>query len=418
VIVLSDAELAGGLPSTASPSVVQWVRVGRRGENAAVTRVTARPSAHGGGAGQVLVTVNNYGWNPRDTDIEVSVDGRSVHRASVRLAPQREQSLHIPLADLGQVITARIAGEDALPVDDVRSARGHRASVVRVAFVGPRGSFVHRAVEVNPTVVLRLYDVRTAGADLDRAWSNGVADIAVCDRCPDAPTLAPTLVATPSTIETSRAPVVLASAAHPVAAALEPGREFATASGGPMLPAGAEVLLRVGSAAAAVAIEQDGRRRVELRFDLSQHDFALTPTFPILIANAIEWLSGQGELSPEVIAGQPLTIPRRGAPVSMVRALGPDGRPRTLRHLADESILADTDIAGDYRINVGGSERLVVVNPAVETESDLSAPLVVTLDRPGVVAASAATGFDAAPWLSLLAVGLLAVDWRFRTLQS
>jgi hypothetical protein len=415
IVVFSDAAAAAGRSSAAARPAVQWIRVGRPGPNAAVTRIVARPFAHGERAGQVLVALRNFGSTSRDADVDVSVDGRPVHRTTVRLPAGREHSLYVPLADLGRVVTARIAGGDALSIDDVGSVSVPRP--VRVALAGPAGSFLHRALDVNPAVALKRFDGRTDAATLDRAWSSGEADVVVCDRCTDPAVMAPALIVIPPAAHPQRAPVVLSNATHPIAASLEPGDESATAGDGPALPPGSDVILRVAGVPAAVAIEREGRRRVELRFDLSQHDFALTPAFPVLVANAVEWLSGQGQPPPQATSGEPLAIARRGVATSTVHAVGPDGRSRDLRHVGDQSILLDTDMPGHYRIDVAGSEHLVVVNPAVDTESDLSSS-TVAVDERVLGAASAAGEVAIAPWLALMALALMAVDWRFRLVRT
>src|SRR5262249_43630951 len=95
----------------------------------------------------------------------------------------------------------------------------------------------------------------------------------------------------------------------------------------------------------------DGRRRVVVvGFDLAASDLPLKVEFPILIANAISWLSGgdRAEASRDVRAGQPVTI---STTADSVRVVGPDGDKHELNALSPGSIVfADTLRAGRYEV--------------------------------------------------------------------
>jgi hypothetical protein len=183
--------------------------------------------------------------------------------------------------------------------------------------------------------------------------------------------------------------------------------------------AGADVLLRVGGVPAVTAAETDGRRSVDVQLDLAQPDFALTPAFPILIANVLAWLTAPGELADEATAGEPLTFSTPLGIQASVRVVGPDGRPRDVQRVGQQCIVADTDAAGAYRVDVNGSERSVIVNPSVDGESDLFASEAASFDRyettPRV---SVNEPVAAGRWMMLAALALLGLEWRLRMAGS
>jgi hypothetical protein len=332
----------------------------------------------------------------------------------VRLEPARAENVSVALPDLGHVITARLVGEDALSVDDTRAAAALRAPV-RVAFLGSRGSFLQRALEVNAAVALRLYDAGTSAEQIDQGWTNGDVDVAVCDRCGEFAPIAPALIVSLPGADTSRGRVTLASASHPLVASLVPGDEIVTAMRAPAAETGAEVVLRVGSVPAVTALDREGRRRIDVHVDLLRHDFVLSPAFPTLMANAVEWLNAPAATPAETTAGEPLALVLRGTPPpSDVRIDGPDGRPREFRAVRQQYVVGDTDVAGTYRVRIAGSERLLIVNPAVERESDLLAADAVALHQNQPADVSIGVSVAIGRWLALLGLVLLALEWRFR----
>ncbi|MGB2714727.1 MAG: VWA domain-containing protein [Vicinamibacterales bacterium] len=410
IIVFGDTDVAIVESGRDSPAV-QIVRVGSVAENAAVTRVAVRERELGGRAGQALVTLRNYGSTLRAADVEVSVDGRIVHRQHVQLLPAVSQTLNVELPDVGHFVTARLVGNDALSLDDLRSVGVPLANAIRVALLGPRGSFLERALEVNPSVSLRTY-----GPDgtLQEIASTEDFDVVVCDRCRDSDAEIPSLVITRGGGEPIHDVLRVVSTDHPLADALESGKQIATAGSSTATADRADVVLRVGSAPAVTASERDGQRRVDIHLDLTEPDFVVSAAFPLLVANAVGWLAAQYTMPSEVIAGEPLAFRLATTAANMVRVLGPDGSSRDVRRTGGLFIVADTEAAGQYRIHVDGSERLVAVNPNVEAESNLSAAQGASFNRTGNATVSVRAPISVARWLVLLSVGLLAMEWRIR----
>ena len=419
-IVFTDTtRAASGANGPDSPSV-QWVRVGHGAENSAVTRVVANPTRLGGQGGDVLVVLKHYGKHSREADVEISVDGRAAHRTHVRLDPAGTRTLKVALSDLGHVVTARLVGEDALLCDNVRSVRTPRVDRTRVALFGTGGSFLERALAVNPSVTLRTYGNGASVRDMALALSHDSIDVVVCDECTGLlPSFIPALVVAAGNGQPVRGLLTSASLTHPLMASLEFHQQRATAwttaAGNPA----ADVVIRVDGVPAVTAAETNGRRIVDVHLDLSQPDFALTTAFPMLIANALAWLTAPGELTDEATAGEPLTFSIAAADQARVRAVGPDGRPRQVQRVGHQFIVADTDAAGVYRVDVNGSERILIVNPSVDGESNLFASEDASLDRHTTMpAVSVDTPVAVGRWMMLLALVLLGLEWRLRMAGS
>jgi hypothetical protein len=409
IIVVSDQDVGtsgGALPA------VQLVRVGGAAENAAITRVAVRRNELGGREGRILVAVRTHGTKPREAGVEIESDGRIVHRERVRLEAAGSHAVEVEVSDLGRFVTARIDGGDALALDDVRSTAVPGPAPIRVVLIGPRGSFLERALAVNPSVSLRRYD---SPAGLQESAATDV-DVLVCDRCGGDPRLA----ATPSLVVTDGAGgrthdfVRVAAPAHPLAASVEPGDVPAAVALASRIGAGADVVLRVGGLPAVTAFETDGVRRAEVHFDLTDAGFALSPAFPVLVANAISWLAAGSTPPPDLTAGEPLTFTPAAADNSAVRVTGPDGRRRDVRRTGSRLIVGDTDVPGRYTIHVDGAAHVVAVNADARTESDLSVPQSPAGNPIAPSSPSLRAPLAIARWLVLLAFALLALEWRLR----
>jgi hypothetical protein len=419
VIVLTDSTApmhAHGLESRA----VQWVRVGQPVENAAVTQVAARRASLGSVGGQALIVVHNYGTRAREDDVELSVDGNPVRRSRVTIAPAASEEVTMALPDLGRVITARLVGEDALPLDDVRSVAVPAANRVRVALAGRRGSFLERALAVNPTVTLTAVDLPNPAADVGASAADNESDVLVCDRCGTLPEMrVPTLLVDTAGGERGRGVLVVTDARHPLANALTPNSDMVTAFRSTSQDGRGDVIVRAGTAPAVTAVETDGRRIVTVHLDLSQADFALTPAFPVLIANAIEWLAGRDDVPSEGTAGEPLVFRLPGVAANQLHVFGPDGRTRHVDLRDQQFIVGDTDAAGQYHIRADGVDHVIPVNAAVGDESNLSvSSSELPGEEDGTVRAVNREAVPLGPWFAFLGLVFSTLEWRAQLTEA
>ena len=410
VIAFTDTEIPAPINGADWPRV-QWVRLGHMADNAAVTHLTVRRTELGARGGIVLVGLRNYAMNAREAEVEISTDGRVVHHRDVQLPPAGTQTMEVDLPDLGHSVSAILVGSDALSIDDSRSAAVPAAGAIRIALIGLGGSFLERALEANPSLSVHRYD-EAAALNVPSTES---FDVMVCDTCDEsAESDIPSLTVVDGSGESVRDVVRVVSPAHPLARNLELGWQRATVASSPSTSVTGEVVVRVGSAPVVRALERNGQRRVLIHRDLTESEFVLSLGFPVLVANTVDWLAARHAMPLEVTAGEPLTFTLPTAREHRLRVLGPDGQRRSTRREGALCIVADTDTAGLYRVEVDGSERLVAVNPSVATESNLS-----TMQNASVPEFKTSTPFRRAPSslasvLLLLAVALLAFEWRLR----
>jgi hypothetical protein len=110
---------------------------------------------------------------------------------------------------------------------------------------------------------------------------------------------------------------------------------------------------------------------VSFGFDLLDSDLPLSPAFPILLNRIVDQLvRGLIAAVPvEVLPGTGLSI----ATDQAVRVRLPDGASVDLTPTAGKAVLAETDQAGLYRVQLKGQEYSVAASLRSPTESDLRA---------------------------------------------
>lgn len=252
-----------------------WVQVGRPSDNVAVVNLAYTRDPERRSELRILVSLWNFGATPAERELVVTDGTGAALREQVAIGSRERRTVVRTMPNAGGRLTAAIDGADALPADDSRSITIPAAFTRRVRLENA-GAFLEHAVRALPDVAI---------VDDD-------ADVVVCGLCGALPPgrggvlRTPPTPATPATTE----PLVRTAVAHPIGTSVSlDGLLVAPIADGD--PATATVIAEAGGAAVIVASDLNERRVVELRMDLSKGTLPLAPAFPILVANAIDWLA-------------------------------------------------------------------------------------------------------------------------------
>ena len=398
VLVVTDAAVPDGDAS-------EWTTVGTPADNVALVSLTARRPHADTLDADVLAQVWNFGAREASIVLTLSHDGTELVRRALTIPPHSGAAVVTTIHDRAGLVTGQLDAEDAIAGDNARAAVIPPPVAVRVAMTGTN-SFLEEALRTRPGVVL--------------VPPSQPADVVVCVGCagPESggvPTTTGALVVVPpAAARTAAAPLTLESAV----AGLETSRGLdgavAVAIDGPQPPPGS-VVARAGTLPAILAYDANGRRVMELRLDLTQSPLVLTPAFPILIADALDWLSGRDLAAAMYDAGRPIVrpLPRGGS--GAPRVDGPGNTAVTAAADATRVTVPPTTTAGVYRVRQGPAEEVFVVNPATRDESDVSSPGRPALlpgdrrSRPSTPSFADLSGF-----LLAAALALAAIEWRLR----
>ena len=268
VYVVTDRQA----PPQIDRAALTWMRVGGTADNVALANLSYTRAANPSAPLQVLVSVINFGERAATRELVLSPPAGPPLRERLSIPPGERLTLVRSLPVASGRVTATIDGGDALTADDSRVLDITPAATRRVRLQNAEPA-VERAIRAIPGVSI---------VDNDPT-------LLVCGRCAAAPAGANVLLTAPPG-EAVAPESLLLMAPHPVSAALSLDGIRAAPIAGP-IPSTATVIAVAGGVPAVVATETDGTRVVELRMDLSQGTLTLDPAFPILVANAVEWLA-------------------------------------------------------------------------------------------------------------------------------
>ncbi|MDD9865695.1 MAG: hypothetical protein OXS32_05045, partial [Verrucomicrobiales bacterium] len=179
------------------------------------------------------------------------------------------------------------------------------------------------------------------------------------------------------------------------------------------LPSWRTPLVESPSAPLLAAGEHDGQRAVWVGFNPLDSTWPLRVSFPIFIANAMDWLSP--EVNTSLRAGESFAI-RMADEESTVTVTLPDGSEEPTQTTANgELIFANTFQQGVYRAVLGTNELSFCVNLLDANESAIEPRKELQLGEYGRVEATVQLDADkeAWRWIAMLCLGFLMFEWWF-----
>lgn len=391
-------------PDDLAGADVEWITVGAPAANVALTGLAVRRDRANGSV-ELLVNAANDGDRETTAAIVVSQDGRVLAQGEIVLPPDGDGSTVLTTPDVSGIVTARLNVADALAGDNVRTTSVESAAPLDVLVIGGRGSIRH---------ALAAYGARVetfTGEDSPA----GTYDVVVCDGCTAVPAghqeagmlwLPPAPVA-----RREAAPLLALVDAHPILGMVRLDDVLVAPVESSVLLDGATV---IASAAGlpVIAASEDRRRMVRLLVDPAQAAFAMDPAFPLLVANALDWLAAPRRETPVLDAGEVLRWTQDAGGEPPV-ATGPDGMALPVSVHEGVAVTTATTVAGVYRVGTARAQRAIVVNPDTASESGGTNQSRIGDGAPdGTPAAGWAT--DITSLFFAAALGLAAIEWRHR----
>lgn len=391
-----------------APDDLRVTAVGSDRENVAVTRMQAVPS---GRSVRIFAQVRNFGVTPVEARLEVGSGATRLDARSIRLAPREHSDVVLDVDQPDEpVISATVstsdAGADALHLDDTAYAVVADDPTRTAVVAGPGNVFVEQALTAAGA------QVRTSPVVPDDL--RGV-DLLVVDRVamPQTPTV-PTIAVQPTTTMdgvTTGPPVddpvvTFQQPDHPLLADVDLSR-LAAATAQPVEAPALTPIAAGPDGALIVAGRVAGQPVLHLGFDLLASTLPLDVAWPVLMSNALEWLTGAAANAPtQVGAPLPLDAP---AGATAVELAAPDG---TTQRLEATAFPPAADQIGVWQARWEGVDApavTIAVNAAA-SESDL----VAARPTGALTAAQTAIGRGLrvfGPGIAAAVLALLLVEW-------
>ena len=170
------------------------------------------------------------------------------------------------------------------------------------------------------------------------------------------------------------------------------------------------VLVETSAGPIAVARVRNNQRQVILGFDLLDPAAAGRLTGPLLFANIVSWFAPETFQSVDVEARPPgvLQLPVGAYADSQIAVDAPNGpNPVWLRHGDDLRLYSSA--RGLIRVRTPAQDSRVSMTLPAPGRAEWAAPATV---RRGIPDSSSTSSIVFWPWMALLAVALLFIDWR------
>jgi hypothetical protein len=403
---------ARGLPLT-------YHRVGVRSQNLAIIAADVRANPAHPAQRALFCTVANFSTNELSTEIELRFGNQLLDARPLRLAPRQNapQVFAVTQPEDG-VFHLKLTATDDLAVDNDVRIVSLLPQPVNVTLVTRGNRFLEKALRGAGNTRL------TAAPSLEAVVA--AADVVVLDDVQ--PTTWPSgnvlafHVANTNWFTDWRnvdaPPIIDWRQAHPVLRSVTLNDVAIAESLVVKVPDWAVSLVDSTTTPLAVAGELGRQRVVWVGFDPLRSTWPLRVSFPIFIANALQWLDPAAARNSRLNlhAGEPYRVALDSV-AGAAELITPDGQKRALQSVgsAGELIVGDTSRIGIYQIRAGTNAVQFAVNLLDGRESDLVPREELTLGKYATVSAAPPVKANREIWRWLLigGLGVLLFEWWF-----
>jgi Ca-activated chloride channel family protein len=394
-------------------------QVGKGANNLGITALDVRANPEDARQRAIYASVANVSQASQQTDLELLLDDRLLEMRPLTIPPG-ETSPQVFLANQSRdgVFTARLTTRDDLAVDNQASIVSLLPKPVKVLLVSRGNRLLEKALRAAANVEL------ASATDLTDTAS--VFDFVVLDDVtptiwPKGNVLAIHVVNTnwfDGVRREEAPPIVDWKSAHPLLRYTGFDNVQVVQSLTARTPTWALSLVETPQASLILAGELGRQRIIWIGFDVLESNWPLRISFPIFIANAVEWLDPANTRRSQLLvrAGDsfrlPLSEPTPGAQVTL-----PGGVTKrlTLDPSANELVFGDTRRQGVYRLRLGTNDTLFCVNLLDAAESNIKPREALQLGKYTKVTATTTQRANMEVWRTIAALGLLVLlaEWWY-----
>jgi hypothetical protein len=411
---------AGDLSEFANKNLqVIYHKVGVRANNLGVTTLDIRENPENRAERAIYTSVANFSTNVEQTDLELLFDNQVVDSKPLVIKPgETSPQVFTAAQERDGVFTVRIDAKDDLAADNQASIVSLLPAPVKVKLVTRGNRFLEKALHSAANVDLTV--------DADNTDAAGDFDLVVLDDVTPTvwpkPNLLAIHVANSNWFDTGWKTVESPTAVdwkntHPLLRYINLDNVQITETLGVKTPGWAAALVEAQQTPLILAGELSRQKIVWIGFDSLQSTWPLRISFPMFIANAVEWLNPAATKSGQLMVhgGEPfryaLTQPTPTAEVTM-----PDGTQRTLTPGdAREIVFGETGKQGIYHLHIGTNDVTFCVNVLDAAESNTKPVDELQFGKFNIVGATEVkrANVDLWRWIAAAGLAVLMFEWWF-----
>jgi Ca-activated chloride channel family protein len=397
---------------------VIYHEVGTRHVNVGIVNLDVRSNPDNPEQRAVFATILNASTNQQEVRAELVFEDKVIGVKSLSLKP-KESSPQVFIAEQPHdgVFTLRLDVQDDLPVDNTASVVSLLPQPIKVLLVTPGNRFLERALKAISSVDL------TKAAQLEDVTG---FDVVVLDNVtpsvlPKANLIAINVVHTnffPAWKRIEAPPIVDWKTSHPLLRVVNFDNVQVAESFAVKSPSWAVPLVEAPNTPLLLAGELNRRRVIWIGFDTLQSTWPLRISFPIFIANSIEWLNPSAEKASSlaVKAGDPLRVGLSDKTTSAEIVL-PDGSTRTRSVDANrhELLFGETQKQGVYKVREGTNQITFCVNLLDNLETDTTPRNEIQFGAYTKIASTTKrqANLEVWRWFALTALFILMFEWWY-----
>lgn len=394
-------------------------RIGKDSNNVGITALDVRANPENAHQRAVYASVANFSSNSVQTELELRLDNHLLETRPLNV-PAGETSPQVFLANQTSdgVFTLHLNVQDDLAVDNDASIVSLLPKPIKVLLISRGNRLLEKALRAVSNVELATAsDLTDPAAGFDFVVLDGVTPKV----WPQGNVLAIHVINTNWTPEVTHLegpPLVDWRSAHPLLRYsgfdnVQVADSFAAKS-----PSWAVSLLDSPQAPLILAGDLGRQRIIWIGFDLLESNWPLRVSFPIFIANAVDWLNPANAKGGQLLvkAGDAFRF-ALAQPEKEARVTLPDGRAKSiaLDPKASEFVFAETYRQGIYRLHLGTNDTTFCVDLLDAAESNIKPREELQLGKYSRITATTRQRTNMELWRSIASLGVLVLlfEWWF-----
>jgi len=394
-------------------------QIGKSSNNLGITALDVRANPEDAHQRAVYTSIANFSSNSVQTEVELLRDDQLLETRPLNVGPG-EVSPQVFLAGQTKdgVFTLRLTAKDDLAADNQASIVSLLPKPIKVLLVSKGNRLLEKALRAASSVELAT---STELSDEAAGFDFVVLDNVAPGVWPKGNVLAFHVINTNWIQEVSRLdapPIVDWRSSHPLLRYAGFDNVQVAESFGAKTPSWAVSLLDSPQAPLILAGELGRQRIIWVGFDVLESNWPLRVSFPIFIANAVEWLNPANAKGGQLLvkAGEAFRLPLSGPEKEAVVTM-PDGEKRKLNldAGANEVVFGETYKQGIYRMQLGTNDTTFCVDLLDPAESNIKPREELQLGKYTRVAATNRQRTNMELWRSIASLGVLVLllEWWY-----
>ncbi len=398
---------------------VTYHQFGKRAGNAGIVTLDVRSHPEDPSRRAVFVSVLNASSNLVQTELELRFQGQLLETRPLTLKP-RETSPQVFNASQGEdgVFQVRLTTEDDLAADNQASISSLLPRPVKVLLVTRGNAYLEKALGTVPNATV------TVGKDSEddaKSFDLAVLDDVLPTVWPAANVLAIRSARTNwlQVVGRAEAPTIVDwRNTHPLLRFVNLDNVQIAEALAVTTPPWALSLVDSPTTSLVLAGEVGHQKIIWIGFDTLQTTWPLRVSFPIFVANAVDWLNPATTTSAQFLvrAGEPIRL-ALASPMPAGKMILPDKSERAiaLDPAAREFVFGETMRQGLYQLEAGTNRAVFCVNLLDAAETDTTPHAELSLGKYAKVQATHLKQANMEIWRWIAAGGLaiLMFEWWY-----